>query len=210
MTLEFHVKPEALIEARAAELGLRLSPAQVDRLIRFEGWLRDEALPAGAIGPHEGPRVLARHVLDSLAVCRGWEEPPASVVDVGSGAGLPGIPLAIVWPGCQVVLLERSGRRARLLRRAIRVLGLENALVEEGDVGSAPGGREAAVMRGVFPPEEAIPLLDGLLSPAGTAVVAVGPAAEPPPAPEGRRITVVDDESTVLARTARLLIMAPL
>lgn len=210
MTLEFHVKPEALIEARARELGLRLSPAQVDRLVGYAAWLVEEARPAGAIGPHEAPRVLERHVLDSLAVARGWPVPAGTMVDVGSGAGLPGIPLAVAWPGCQVVLLERSGRRARLLRRAVRILGLENASVEEGDARQVPGGWNGAVMRGVFPPDEAVVLLDRLLSSSGRAVLAVGSGAMPPPAPPGRTVTSIDDVSTVLARTVRLLIMAPL
>jgi len=88
-----------------------------------------------------------------------------SVIDVGSGVGLPGIPLAILWPDTTVRLVERSGRRARLLRRAVRILDLENAHVDEGDLGSLePAAWEGVgvVMRAVFPPESALTTLQPL------------------------------------------------
>lgn len=199
-----------LVRARALELGLTLSSDQVGRLLSYGSWLVEEAIPAGALGPGEASRVLERHVLDALAFGLAWPVPPERVVDVGSGAGLPGIPLAVAWPRSDVVLLERSGRRARLLRRAIRVLGLPSATVAEGDVRSLDPDWPAAVMRGVLPPDQAVLALDRVLTPSGRAVLAMGAGGEAPSPPPGRSLHLLENRSTVLARTVRLLIMAPL
>lgn len=206
------MKPEdgRLIRARCDEVGLALTDEQVARLLSYGRWLIDEALPAGALGPGEAARVLERHVLDSVAFVLGWDSPPPELIDIGSGAGLPGIPLAVVWPGTRIVLLERSGRRARLLRRALRVLGLSDVDVEQGDAVDAAPGWPAAVMRGVLPPDRAVTTLDRLLAAHGRGAVAVGAGVGPPPSPASRTLQIVENHSTVLARTVRLLIMAPL
>jgi len=77
-----------------------------------------------------------RHVLDALALMQvvrsvepGTEAEPVRVVDVGSGGGLPGVPLAICLPDVHFTLLEATGKKAAFLERAIASLGLENAAV---------------------------------------------------------------------------------
>jgi 16S rRNA (guanine527-N7)-methyltransferase len=77
----------------------------------------------GLIGPREAERLWERHVLNSLAVS-GFVPHGASVVDVGSGAGLPGIPLALGRPDVRVTLLEPLERRAHFLTLAVDELGL--------------------------------------------------------------------------------------
>lgn len=77
----------------------------------------------GLIGPRESGRLWERHVLNSVAIAR--EVPGSSrVVDVGSGAGLPGIPLALARPDVTVTLLEPLLRRASFLSEAVEELGL--------------------------------------------------------------------------------------
>ncbi|MDN5570101.1 MAG: 16S rRNA (guanine(527)-N(7))-methyltransferase RsmG [Propionibacteriaceae bacterium] len=77
----------------------------------------------GLIGPREVDRIWERHVLNSVAV--GFEVPvEASVVDVGSGAGLPGIPLALARPDVRVTLVEPLLRRANFLTEVVEELGL--------------------------------------------------------------------------------------
>lgn len=132
--------------------------ADPSKLARFRRFLEEEAIPAGGLGPAEAERLQNRHLHDSLGFSVAWhgESAPMHLVDVGSGAGLPGIPLAVLWPGCSVRLVERSGRRARLLRRAVRILGLDNVSVvesgvEEVDVDDFTDA--SIVMRAVFPPE---------------------------------------------------------
>lgn len=138
--------------------GWRAEGADLELLARFARLLEQEALPAGAIGPSEASRLHDRHLHDSLGFAVAWqgEAAPEGLIDVGSGAGLPGIPLAILWPECEVRLVERSGRRARFLRRAARVLGLDSvSVVESGIEQLDPELAVGApiVMRAVFAPE---------------------------------------------------------
>lgn len=86
-----------------------------------------------------GPGLIPRHILDSIAglpVIREWalREPDGGLelADLGSGAGLPGIPLALTLPELRVMLVERSGRRAGFLRSTAAVLGLRNTRVVQG------------------------------------------------------------------------------
>lgn len=117
-------------------LGVDISPQQRSLLEQFEAWLVNEAQAAGGLGPREHLRVFDRHIADSLAFLCGMSDTPVPerLVDVGSGVGLPGIPLAIMLPATQVTLLDRSGRRIELARRATRVLGLANVDSVEADV----------------------------------------------------------------------------
>jgi 16S rRNA (guanine527-N7)-methyltransferase len=77
----------------------------------------------GLMGPREVPRLWERHVLNSVAIA-GLIPSGATVVDVGSGAGLPGIPLAILRPDLDVVLLEPLLRRADFLTQTLEELDL--------------------------------------------------------------------------------------
>ena len=77
----------------------------------------------GLLGPREVPRLWERHVLNSVAIA-GLIPSGATVVDVGSGAGLPGIPLAILRPDLDIVLLEPALRRADFLTQALEELDL--------------------------------------------------------------------------------------
>ena len=131
-----------------------IGPQQVQALRRYADWLIEEALPAGGIGPDEGARVWDRHVCDSLVFAAGWPDAiPKTACDLGSGVGLPGIPLAILWPGTRWTLVDRSGRRVELLRRAVRILGLDNVEIVQGDLTGHKGRYEAIVARGVKNPE---------------------------------------------------------
>ena len=73
--------------------------------------------------------MVTRHLLDSLAMHPYVQ--PGALADLGTGPGLPGIPLAIVRPDLQVTLVESNGKKARFLREAVRTLGLANARVAE-------------------------------------------------------------------------------
>jgi 16S rRNA (guanine527-N7)-methyltransferase len=83
---------------------------------------------------HRSPEAVAgRLVLDAIALGQVLPAiPPASLVDLGSGAGFPGLPLAILWPSCQVTLVESRERKHYFQRTAIRALGLSNAQALRG------------------------------------------------------------------------------
>ena len=86
-----------------------------------------------------GQELIVKHVLDSLSAWRQVREEAreAGVLDVGSGAGLPGIPLAIALPDISFTLLERSAKKVSFLRTCKALLGLERARVIQGDLASA-------------------------------------------------------------------------
>src|SRR5581483_5139953 len=83
----------------------------------------EEARDLGFLGP--GP--LKPHLDNAEGFRAAWDgPPPPSAVDLGSGGGLPGLPLAIAWPATAWLLVEANGRRARFLAQAVRRLGLGN------------------------------------------------------------------------------------
>lgn len=142
------------------------------RLGRYKEWLETEAATAGGIGPGETSRLWSRHLADSLTFLAGLDE-QSTVVDVGSGAGLPGIPLAMARPEVGFTLLDRSQRRCDLVSRAVRVLGLDNVDVFQGDATRIELPHEAAVSRAVKSPEGFAPVLRKLL-PSGSVAVLGG------------------------------------
>ena len=85
------------------------------------------------VGPKEFGRLVARHVLPSLALAT-YLNPQASLLDVGSGAGFPGLVIALRDPTRRVVLVERNGKKARFLDHVARRLNLEHLQVVHDDV----------------------------------------------------------------------------
>ena len=118
----------ALLHSAAEEIGIGLSDAQVNQLIGYvdlmEKWNRAFNLTA----VRRRAELFSRHIVESLAIkpyTRGekW-------ADIGTGAGLPGVPLAITEPNKQFVLLDSNGKKTRFLLEVKRALGLSNIEVE--------------------------------------------------------------------------------
>ncbi len=183
-----------------------LAAPLLDYLALLDRWNRTYNLTA-IRDPRE---MVTRHLLDSLAMARFVHA--GRLADLGTGPGLPGIPLAIARPGLQVTLVESNGKKARFLREAVRRLGLGNARVAESraealdEPGShdlltaraldtlagivavgghllAPDGRLLA-MKGVYPHEEIAAL------PAGWQALAVHALAVPGEAGERHLVEV--------------------
>lgn len=96
---------------------------EAETIKRYVDMLLDRGIAWGLIGPREGVRIWERHVLNSVAVASLIPN-EATVVDVGSGAGLPGIPLALYRPDLRLTLLEPLARRVNFLELAVEELGL--------------------------------------------------------------------------------------
>ena len=158
---------------------LELDDGAVSALERYAEWLETEAAAAGAIGPDELDRLWPRHLGDSLLYAAVFGHRIGTALDVGSGAGLPGIPLAIACPHLEVTLLDRSGRRCALLRRVVRILEIPNARVVEADVDGIDDTFEVVVARASLPPDQAFPRIRRLLAPGGEAVVGLSRQAPP-------------------------------
>lgn len=101
---------------------------RLDLAVRFAGHLADTGIGHGLIGPREVPRLWDRHILN-CAVVADEIESGASVIDVGSGAGLPGLALAIARPDLMVTLIEPMERRTAWLGMVTGDLGLDVAVV---------------------------------------------------------------------------------
>lgn len=96
---------------------------RAEAAIRYAEILATRGIEWGLLGPREADRVWERHVLNSAAVAP-FVPPEAGVADVGSGAGLPGIPLALARPDLRVTLVEPLLRRATFLAEVVDELGL--------------------------------------------------------------------------------------
>jgi 16S rRNA (guanine527-N7)-methyltransferase len=120
----------ALLEAGARELRVALPPAARDGLLHLIDELEHANSQFNLTAIRDRPGMLHKHLLDSLSLhgfLRG-----ARIADVGTGAGFPGLPLAIVNPERQFVLIEATGKKARYVEQTARKLGIPNAAVHHG------------------------------------------------------------------------------
>jgi 16S rRNA (guanine527-N7)-methyltransferase len=136
--------------------------------------------------------MVSKHLLDSLAMHAATAPLAAaggSLADLGTGAGFPGIPLAIAQPGLQVALVESNGKKARFLREAVRSLGLGNAKAVESRIEAvdAPGDFDAITARALATLPLILELGGHLLKPEGVllAMKGVVPADEIAALPAG-------------------------
>lgn len=160
-------------------LGIGLGDGQRVRLRRYRDLLREEAIPAGGLGSGELERLDERHVADSLLFAKYLIDSDGPVLDVGTGVGLPGIPLAIMCPSRHFTLIDRSGRRADLVRRALRILDLENVDVEQRDFAERDGQWPAVVSRAALDPSAHAAAVRRVIAPGGLAVFG-GSWVDPP------------------------------
>ncbi|AQU67649.1 16S rRNA (guanine(527)-N(7))-methyltransferase RsmG [Streptomyces niveus] len=99
--------------------------------VRYAELLADAGVTRGLIGPREVPRLWERHLMNCAVLSEVVPE-GVSVCDVGSGAGLPGIPLALVRPDLRITLLEPLLRRTNFLQEVVELLGLDHVTVVRG------------------------------------------------------------------------------
>jgi len=145
---------------------------------RYAALLAGMGVDWGVIGPNEVPRIWERHLLNSAVVAelvpRG-----SSLVDLGSGAGLPGIVLAMLLPDSEVVLLEPMLRRANFLEECVAQLGLGNARVVRARAEQMAGKLTVDVVtaRAVAPLDRLAAMAAGLLKPGGIVLAVKGAKA---------------------------------
>ncbi|MFE9422438.1 16S rRNA (guanine(527)-N(7))-methyltransferase RsmG [Kitasatospora sp. NPDC006697] len=146
---------------------------------RYAEFLATAGVQRGLIGPREVPRLWDRHVLNCAVLAELLPE-GASLCDVGSGAGLPGIPVALARPDLSVTLLEPLLRRTNFLEEVVRELGLENVTVMRGRAEEMVGkvSVEFVTARAVAPLERLAGWGMPLLRPYGQMLALKGDTAE--------------------------------
>jgi 16S rRNA (guanine527-N7)-methyltransferase len=119
--------------------------------------------------------MVTKHLLDSLAMVPAVHG-VATLADLGTGPGLPGIPLAIAVPGLHVTLVESAGKKARFMREALRTLGLGNAEVAESRIEALdrPGAFQAITARALATLPQILALGGHLLAPDGVLLAMKG------------------------------------
>jgi 16S rRNA (guanine527-N7)-methyltransferase len=178
------------IEETASALGLALDRRAVDGLVGFArlflAWNRRINL-GGDISARE---LTARHFMDAFAVTR-FLESARNVVDVGSGGGLPAIPLALARSDVRVHLFEPTAKKVSFLRTAVRELGLKDRVdvrAERVGAGGLPAGvvADVAMSRATWAPAEWLALGRRLIQPDGVVLVfGTGGSGDPAERPFG-------------------------
>ena len=128
-----------------ATLGLSLDDGAIERLLAYQALLERWNGAYNLTAVRDPVQMVVRHLLDSLAVLpyvRG-----ESLADLGTGAGLPGIPLAIAAPQRQVLLVDSNGKKVRFLREAIRALKLDGVRALQSRVEDVQGQYDCVTAR---------------------------------------------------------------
>jgi 16S rRNA (guanine527-N7)-methyltransferase len=168
-----------------AMLGRDLETQEVDRFAAYLALLRSWQRVHRLVGRSD-PAWIAEHVfVDSLAFVAALPEHATVVVDIGSGAGIPGIPMKIVAARLRITLVEARGRRVSFLRTVVRDLALTGVDVfgarAEALVPDFRGRFDVAVMRCIGSMDTALRTARDLVRPYGTVLVAAGPGSALPP-----------------------------
>ena len=185
----------ALVEWAAAKASLVLAPAQIDQLRAYLDtlllWNRKLAL----VSQRDPEQILTKHFADSLFAASHCSDGEA-VVDLGSGAGFPGLPIAVSRPASPVCLIESRGRKVSFLEEACRAASIRNTTVRNArieTVAAEPAHHQryaVATARALARTDRLLALARPLLAPGGRAIAmrSVGEAldGDPPGAEEIR------------------------
>lgn len=162
-----------------AELSFDVSAAQLDSLLGLALLLDQWSKRINLTGHRDAPTIVRRLLLDAVALCEQLPEID-SLADIGSGAGFPGLPVAILRADCRVTLVESRERRHHFQRQVIRQLALRNVRAELGRAEALePSPHRAAIAQAVARPAEALPLLLPWVETGGLLLF---PGSNPPPA----------------------------
>jgi 16S rRNA (guanine527-N7)-methyltransferase len=145
---------------------------------RFAQILATRGVEQGLVGPREVPRLWDRHLLNCAVVAELIDDRCGTLVDIGSGAGLPGLALAMVRPDTAVTLLEPMERRCRFLVHCVAELELANVRVLRGRAEDAAAAAEVVTARAVAPLPRLAELAMCVTRPGGMVLAIKGRTAE--------------------------------
>ena len=133
------------LERGIAALGLQLPAGAVERLLDYQALLARWNATYNLTAIRDPAEMVSRHLVDSLAILPYVQG--ATLADLGTGPGLPGIPIAIATPERQVLLVDSNGKKVRFLREAIRSLKLENVRAVQSRVEDVEGQFDCVTAR---------------------------------------------------------------
>jgi 16S rRNA (guanine(527)-N(7))-methyltransferase RsmG len=170
------MKPgRAALRAILERCGVGLTPGQIDQLWAYHGLLRAANPELNLTRIHNFENMVLKHYVDSLLVLK-FEELPAPLVDMGSGPGLPGIPLKIARPEVPLILAEPRRARAEFLERVCEALGLTGIEVYAGKVGARfPRRVRGVITRAVATIAGTLQRVEPILEPGGRLLLMKGP-----------------------------------
>ena len=151
--------------------------AALPAAVTYAGLLADRGVAHGLLGPREVPRLWDRHLLNCAVVAELVEPRHGTLLDLGSGAGLPGLVLAMVLPDTEVTLLEPMERRCRFLTDCVTELGLANVTVLRGRAEDVTIRTDVVTARAVAPLPRLAELAMGLVRPGGMVLAIKGHTA---------------------------------
>jgi 16S rRNA (guanine527-N7)-methyltransferase len=187
----------AALQAIIERCGVELAAEQYDRLWAYHRLLRAANAELNLTRIHNFENMVLKHYVDSLLVL-GLVDLPTPLIDMGSGAGLPGIPLAIARPDVRMILSEPRGARAEFLRAVCDHLGLEAVEVDPHKIGPrSPWRVPGVITRAVGSIARTLDLVSNVLVPGGRMFFMKGPECdiELAPAAENSTFRIVADRA---------------
>jgi 16S rRNA (guanine527-N7)-methyltransferase len=186
-------------------MGLELAAAQLEQLEAFESLIRERAIPLGMVATADEPRLRDRHLIDSLRAAPVVSATDRTAYDLGSGAGLPGVVVAIACPDLRMTLVESRRPRAAFLQLVIDRLGLANTAVANERVEVLAQQVDVCFSRAFARVDVAWRAADRLLIPGGRLVYFAGVSFDRSELPGDTTSTMVT--TSALARSGPLVIM---
>ena len=170
-----------------------LSPAQVVSLGRYEELLMVQAVPRGMVAASDAGQLHTRHILDSLRAVDHISARAERIVDLGSGAGLPGLPVAVARPDLEVTLAEPRQARAAFLELAVEMLRLPNVRVFPGPAEELASGFDVCLARGFGDARRSWVAARDLLDPVGALVYWAGGTFRKGDTPPDARVRAIGE-----------------
>src|SRR5437588_10507397 len=113
-------------------LDSNVTDRQVDQFLRYRRELLDWKARFNLTAITDPEEILFKHFLDSLSLLTVYDKPQARVLDIGAGAGFPGLPLKLVRPDWHITLLEATGKKVTFLQHVIETLKFQNVVAVHG------------------------------------------------------------------------------
>jgi 16S rRNA (guanine527-N7)-methyltransferase len=173
-----------LLSKNARNLGIELNERQLLQFDVYNNELLNWNAKTNLISENSSGEIITRHFLDSLTAGQFIPKPNARIIDIGSGAGFPGIPLKIAQPALDIYLLEANRKKVSFLKHIIRLLNLSEVIVLHDRVenimkkDSLKEKFDILISRATFKLVELLPLGEFFLAPDGQLITLKGPKVD--------------------------------